>query len=203
MNKLLLLILLLFTTCILFAQRTPSTPNSIADSSMKKPTASKPVNAETGMSVTKNISDNLLSAKNLSRFNKALISAGLDETFRSRGPITVFIPDDEAFAKLSAGKMDSLSRFSNLPQLIAVLTYHAVPGKITTGKIAGQMNSKTGLATFTTLSGSKLYAKVDGGGIILVDDAGHQSKITKADIQQKNGLINVVDAVLLPKNKLL
>ena len=202
MNKLFSLILLLVTTCTLFAQRTPSTPSSIADSSMAKPAAAKPINAETGMSVTKNISDNLLSAKNLSRFNKALISAGLDETFRSRGPITVFIPDDEAFAKLSAGKMDSLSRLSNLPQLIAVLSYHAVPGKLTANKIAGQIDSKTGVATLLTLSGSKLYAKIDGGSIILVDDAGHQSKLTKADMQQKNGFIHIVDTVLLPKNKL-
>ncbi|MEO6632138.1 MAG: fasciclin domain-containing protein, partial [Mucilaginibacter sp.] len=202
MNKLLLITFLLLNSFGALAQVAPSTPTSIVDSSKAKPIV-KPPDVQTGMSVSKSISDNLFAASGYSRFYNALKSADLVETFMSRGPITVFIPDDAAFAKLSKGKVDSLLNPLNLPLLIAFVTYHAIPGKLSFKKIAKQIDKKTQVATLTTLSGSKLKAKIDGGNLILIDDTGHQSIVTKTDMTQGNGYIHLIDIPLSPKNKLI
>lgn len=202
MNKLILITVLIFSTHLAFAQVAPSTPNSIIDSTKTKPVV-KPPDVQTGMSVSKSISANLASSSTYSHFFNALKSADVVETFMSRGPITVFVPDDAAFAKLSKGKVDSLLNPGNLPLLIAFVTYHAVPGKLNFKRIAKKIDKKTQLATFTTLSGSKLMVKIEGGNLILIDDTGHQSTVTKADLEQGNGYIHLIDTPLLPKNKLI
>ncbi len=91
----------------------------------------------------------------------------------------------------------------NLPLLIAFVTYHAIPGKLNFRKLAKQIDSKTRVATFTTLSGAKLKAKMVGSNLILVDDTGHESTITKNDLPQINGFIHIIDTPLSPKNKLI
>ena len=202
MNKLLLITILLLTTFTAFAQVAPSTPTSIVDSTKAKPVV-KPPDMQTGMSVSKSISDNLASSSTYSQFFNALKSADVVETFMSRGPITVFVPDDAAFAKLSKGKVDSLLNPHNLPLLIAFVTYHAIPGKLSFRGIAKKIDKKTQLATLTTLSGSKLFAKIEGSNLILVDDAGHQSTVTKTDMAQGNGYIHLIDTPLSPKNKMI
>ncbi len=202
MNKLLVITVFLFTASVSFAQVTPSTPTSIVDSSKAKPVI-KPPDLKTGMSVSKSISVNLYESGGYTRFYNALKSADLVETFMSRGPITVFVPDDVAFTKLSKGKADSLLNPRNLPLLIAFVTYHAVPGKLSFKRIAKKIDKKTQLATLTTLSGSKLFAKIDGSNLILIDDTGHQSIVTKTDMEQGNGYIHLIDKPFSPKNKVI
>lgn len=202
MSKLLLITIFLFNASVASAQVAPSTPTSIVDSSKAKPVI-KPPDVQTGMSVSKSISVNLYESGNYSSFYSALKAADLVETFMSRGPITVFVPDDMAFAKLSKSKVDSLLNPRNLPLLIAFVTYHAVPGKLSLRGISKKIDKKTQLATLTTLSGSKLFAKIDGSNLILIDDTGHESVVTKTDMEQGNGYIHLIDKPFSPKNKLI
>jgi uncharacterized surface protein with fasciclin (FAS1) repeats len=204
--KKLVLILFLFITTDLLAQspNTPITPTDTTQRDPIKPPQSEDIDPVTDLNTGYYIADNLSMVKGFSKFYQLMDAAGLTETFRSRGPITIFLPGNEVVAKLSAGKTDSLLRKDNLPKLIALVSYHAVPGKLTFRKIASQIDKKTGIATFTTLSGGKLYAKYDGGrNLILVDETGRESIITRDGIKQHNGLVNVIDTVLQPKNRLL
>ena len=204
MNKLLLIVFILFSSTV-WAQ-SPNVPITPLDTTKRdpiKPPQSKDIDPATGLNTGYYIGDNVSMVKGFSSFYKLMDAAGLTETFRSRGPITVFIPTDEVLAKLSAGKTDSLLMTDNLPELIALVSYHAIPGKLTFGKIAKQIDGKTGLATFTTLSGGKLYAKYDSNrNFVLVDETGRQARITWEGIKQHNGLFNVIDTVLQPKNRL-
>ena len=205
MNKLLLIIFIILPFALL--AQSPNTPITPLDTTQRdpiKPPQSKDIDPVTGLNTGYYIGDNLSMVKTFSKFYKLMDAAGLTETFRSRGPITIFVPGDEAFAKLSAGKTDSLLMHNNLPQLIALISYHAVPGKLTLANITKQIDGKTGIATFTTLSGGKLYAKYDGNrNLILVDENGRQGIITRDGIKQYNGLFNIVDTILQPKSKLL
>jgi uncharacterized surface protein with fasciclin (FAS1) repeats len=204
MNKLIVFILLILPS-VLWAQspNAPITPTDTTKRDPIKPPQSKSVDPATGLNTGYYIADNLSMVKTFSKFYKLMDAAGLTETFRSRGPITVFIPNDLALAKLSVGRTDSLLMHNNLPQLIALVSYHAIPGKLTLGKIAKQIDGKTGLATFTTLSGGKLYARYDGNrNLVLIDETGRQAIITRDGIKQHNGLFNVIDTVLQPKNRL-
>ncbi|MEO8886022.1 MAG: fasciclin domain-containing protein [Mucilaginibacter sp.] len=204
MNKLFLSSLLLLTTCTLFAQVAPSTPKSIAEASVEKPVDVKGADPKTGMVSSYLIGDNIFLSKMGGSFYKAVKAAGMEETFKSRGPITLFLPNDQAFAKLSKGKIDSLYKPALLPHLIALIAYHAIPGNLRIDDLADKIDRKTGIATFTTLSGSKLYIKFDGNyNLVIVDDAGHQSIITQPQLPQSNGFIYVIDTVLQPKDKLL
>ncbi len=202
--KKLVLIFLIFFSGDLLAQ-SPNTSITSLDTTKTdaiKPPQSKDIDAATGLNTGYYIGDNLAMVKGFSTFFKLMDAAGLTETFRSRGPITVFIPSDEALAKLSAGKTDSLLRTNNLPELIALVSYHAIPGKLTLSKMAKQIDGKTGLATFTTLSGGKLYAKRDGGRLILIDETGQQAIVTRDGVKQHNGLFNIINTVLHPKKRL-
>lgn len=205
MNKLVAFILL-FLPSVLWAQspNVPITPLDTTKRDPVKPPQSKSVDAATGLNTGYYIADNLSMVKTFSKFYKLMDAAGLTETLRSRGPITIFVPSDQVIAKLSASRMDSLLMKNNLPNLISLIAYHVVPGKLTLKKIAGQIDKKTGIATFTTLSGGKLYAKYDGNhNLMLVDETNHQSIITRDGIKQNNGIFNMIDTVLQPKNRLL
>lgn len=202
MNKLLLFAFSLISGVVL--AQSPNAPITPLDTTKRdpiKPPQSNDIDPTTGINTGYAIPENL--AKVSATFYKLTEAAGLAETLRSRGPITMFVPQEQAFTKLSKDKMDSLLRPGNMPQLIALVSYHAVPGKLTLRKIASQIDSKTGVATFTTLSGGKLYAKYDANrNLVLVDETGHQSIIAIDGIEQYNGIINIIDTVLQPKNRL-
>ncbi len=118
----------------------------------------------------------------------AVKAAGLVETLKSSGPFTVFAPTDAAFAKLPAGTVENLLKPENKQQLVAVLTYHVLPGKVTSGDISGKA------AAVKTVQGQAV--KVDAtNGSVMVDAA----KVTSADIAASNGVIHVIDTVILPK----
>lgn len=117
--------------------------------------------------------------------------------------LTVFAPDNDAFAKLAPGKMDSLMfNTKRQPDLIALVTYHVIPGILKAKDIIHQIKANNGTATFITLTGNKLTAKLDANrNIVLIDENGGQSVISKFDIPQNNGIIHIVNAVLIPKSK--
>lgn len=135
-------------------------------------------------------------------FYRTIRFANLSETIRSRGPITVFAPDNDAFAKMSPGKLDSLLNTKRQPDLIAMVTYHVIPGVLKVKDILHEIRENNGTATFITLTGNKLMAKLDANrNIVLIDENGGQSVISKFDIPQNNGVIHIINAVLIPKFK--
>ena len=133
------------------------------------------------------IVDTAVSAGNFETLVAAVKAADLVDTLKGDGPFTVFAPTDEAFAKLPAGTVDDLLKPENKDKLIGILTYHVLPGKIMSGDIAGQKTM------VETVHGSKL--SVDATDGVKVDEA----KVTKADIETSNGVIHVIDTVVLPK----
>lgn len=149
-----------------------------------------------------NIADNISAFKPASLFSKSLKLCGLVQTFNDPGPLTVFLPADSAFNKLSPGKLDTLLTPQKKYDLIAKITYHALPGKVSSKNIAKEISRGKGLAVFRTLSGAPLKAQFDGtGNIMLIDETGGKSIIQKRDMKQQNGLIHLVSGVLAPKTK--
>ncbi|HEY9533777.1 MAG TPA: fasciclin domain-containing protein [Mucilaginibacter sp.] len=151
---------------------------------------------------TDDATTNIYNSPEFWSFYRAIKFANLSETIRSRGPLTVFAPDNDAFAKMPPGKMDSLLDVKRRPDLIAMVTYHVIPGLLKAKDIIHEINAHNGTATFTTLTGNKLMAKLDSNrNIVLIDENGGQSVISKFDIPQNNGVIHIITAVLMPKFK--
>jgi transforming growth factor-beta-induced protein len=136
---------------------------------------------------TKDIVDTAVAAGSFKTLAAALQDAGLIETLKSKGPFTVFAPTDEAFAKLPAGTVDDLLKPENKQKLVAILTYHVVPGKVLAAQVTKMNSAKT-------VNGESLTISVKGGAV-MVDNA----KVVKADIVCSNGVIHIIDSVLLPK----
>src|SRR3954468_287857 len=132
------------------------------------------------------IVDTAVSAGSFTTLATALQAAGLVDTLKGQDPFTVFAPTDEAFAKLPAGTVEELLKPDNKDKLVAILTYHVVPAKAMAKDVAG-------LPTAKTVNGKDLKLKADGGNV-MVDKA----KVTKADIEASNGVIHVIDTVLMP-----
>ena len=128
----------------------------------------------------------------------AVKAAGLVDTLSGTGPFTVFAPTNAAFGKLPAGTVDNLLKPENKAQLQSVLTYHVVPGKLMAKDVLGAIKAGGGKAVVTTVQGSKLTASVMGNKVILTDSKGRMSHVTTADLDATNGVIHVVDSVLLP-----
>jgi uncharacterized surface protein with fasciclin (FAS1) repeats len=128
----------------------------------------------------------------------AVKAAGLVETLSSPGPFTVFAPTDAAFAKLPAGTVETLVKPENKGTLTAILTYHAVAGKVTAGDLVKLINANGGKATITTVQGGKLTAELVGGKVVITDGAGGKTTVTTADVMTSNGVIHVTDGVFLP-----
>jgi len=205
MRKTVFIVCIILNPCLLFAQ-TPAlkTPDpTVAVAQPAKPSKSSlKIIAGTNMLAANDIVTNLSRSKELSTFYRIVEAAGLNETFNSKGPITVFVPNDQAFANLPPGKLDTLLKTEHKYDLIALITYHVLPGKITAKEIGRQINSNKGQATFITLTGSKLTAKLNADrNIILIDENGGQSVISRFDISQNNGLIDIIASVLVPKFK--
>ena len=137
-----------------------------------------------------------------SPINKTLVAAvkagGLVDTLNSPGPFTVFAPTDDAFAKLPAGTVDTLVKPENKDTLDNILTYHDVAGKISSRQLAKMIKEGGGKATLKTVQGEDLTATMSGGKIMLTDAKGGMSTITTADVFQSNGVIHVIDTVVMP-----
>lgn len=162
--------------------------------------AQKPV--EVGgapMYPTKNIIENAVNSKDHTTLVAAVKAAGLVETLQGTGPFTVFAPTNAAFAKLPAGTVDNLLKPENKATLSAVLTYHVVAGKFSSADVANAIKAGNGNAEFKTVQGGRLWAMKQGKDVVLKDEKGNISKITIMDVNQSNGVIHVIDAVVMPQ----
>lgn len=149
--------------------------------------AAAPVVAHDHVGATADIVDTAVAAGSFTTLAAALQAAGLVETLKGDGPFTVFAPTDEAFAKLPAGTVETLLKPENKAQLVAVLTYHVVPGKVTAADVAK-------LTSAETVNGQSVKIEV-ADGAVSVDGA----RVTATDIAASNGVIHVIDSVILPK----
>jgi uncharacterized surface protein with fasciclin (FAS1) repeats len=147
---------------------------------------------------TKNIVENAVNSKDHTTLVAAVKAAGLVDTLEGPGPFTVFAPTNEAFDKLPAGTVDTLLKPENLDQLKKILTYHVVAGKLSSADLKKQIKMGKGKAMLKTVSGGTLWAMMDGNSIVLKDEKGDLARITQADVFQSNGLIHVIDTVVLP-----
>jgi uncharacterized surface protein with fasciclin (FAS1) repeats len=146
----------------------------------------------------KNIIENAVNSKDHTTLVAAVKAAGLVETLSGKGPFTVFAPVNSAFDKLPAGTVDTLLKPENKAMLTKVLTYHVVAGKMDSKAIAKAIKNGGGKAELTTVSGGKLTAAMEGSSLVLTDEKGGKSTVTIADVKQSNGVIHVVDSVVLP-----
>jgi uncharacterized surface protein with fasciclin (FAS1) repeats len=148
---------------------------------------------------SKDIIENALNSKDHTTLVAAVKAAGLVETLKSKGPFTVFAPTNAAFAKLPPGTVDGLLKPEAKPTLAKILTYHVVSGRLDSKSIAAMIKKGGGKASLKTVQGGTLTAWMDGKALALKDEAGGESRVSIADVFQKNGVIHVVDTVLMPK----
>ncbi len=160
--------------------------------------AKNPMVGGAAMYPTKNIVQNAVNSKDHTTLVAAVKAAGLVETLSSKGPFTVFAPTNAAFAKLPAGTVESLVQPENKGTLTSILTYHVLPGKVTSGQIAAAIAKHRGTATFKTVQGESLKFMKHGNGYMITDAKGGTAMITIANVNQSNGVIHVIDSVLLP-----
>jgi uncharacterized surface protein with fasciclin (FAS1) repeats len=147
----------------------------------------------------KNIIENAVNSADHTTLVAAVKAAGLVETLEGTGPFTVFAPTNEAFAKLPAGTVDTLLKPENKATLTKVLTYHVVSGKLGQAELKKQIKEGKGKAELSTVSGGKLWASMKDGHLVLTDEKGGTSTVTIPNVFQSNGVIHVVDTVLMPK----
>jgi uncharacterized surface protein with fasciclin (FAS1) repeats len=150
------------------------------------------------MFASKNIVENAVNSKDHTTLVAAVKAAGLVETLMSAGPFTVFAPTNAAFAKLPAGTVETLVKPENKDTLTSILTYHVVAGKMTAADIAKAIKAGGGKASLTTVNGGSLTAAMVGKKLVLTDTKGTKSTVTIANVMQSNGVIHVVDTVVLP-----
>jgi len=147
---------------------------------------------------TKDIVDNAVNSKDHTTLVAAVKAAGLVETLKGAGPFTVFAPTNAAFDKLPAGTVETVLKPENKEMLTKILTYHVVAGKMDAKTIAKAIKAGNGKAELTTVSGGKLWASMQGSKLILTDEKGGTAAVTIANVIQKNGVIHVIDTVLMP-----
>lgn len=147
---------------------------------------------------TKNIVENAVNSADHTTLVAAVKAAGLVETLASKGPFTVFAPTNAAFEKLPAGTVETLVKPENKATLTKILTYHVVAGNNDAKSIMKAIKKGKGKAVFTTVAGGKLTASMNGKNVILTDEKGGKSAVTIADVRQSNGVIHVIDTVVLP-----
>lgn len=147
---------------------------------------------------SKNIVENAVNSNDHTTLVAAVKAAGLVETLMGKGPFTVFAPVNKAFDALPKGTVETLLKPENKEQLTAVLTYHVVPGNHDAGKLMAMAKKNDGQTMLTTVQGEKLTVKIDGKKVWIIDSKGGAAEVTIADVHQKNGVIHVIDHVLLP-----
>lgn len=150
------------------------------------------------MLASKDIVDNAINSKDHTTLVAAVKAAGLVETLKGPGPFTVFAPTNAAFDALPKGTVDKLLQPSMKADLTKVLTYHVVSGNLDSKAIAAQIEAGGGKAMLKTVEGEDLTASMDGDKLVLTDAKGGKSTVTIADVRQSNGVIHVVDSVLMP-----
>jgi uncharacterized surface protein with fasciclin (FAS1) repeats len=151
------------------------------------------------MFADKNIVENALNSKDHTTLVAAVKAAGLVETREGKGPFTVFAPTNEAFAALPAGTVETLLKPANKDKLVKILTCHVVGAKAMSADVAKMVKDDGGMHKVKTVGGCELTLKDDGGKVTVTDENGNVANVTIADVEQSNGVIHVIDKVLLPK----
>lgn len=160
--------------------------------------AANPMVGGAPMFASKTIVDNAVNSKDHTTLVAAVSAAGLVPTLQSDGPFTVFAPTNAAFAKLPAGTVDTLLKPENEPALTGVLTYHVIAGKLSGRDLMAMAAKNGGMTSLKTVQGETLTARSNGKMLMLTDAKGGTANVTIADVNQSNGVIHVIDAVLLP-----
>ncbi|MES2288993.1 MAG: fasciclin domain-containing protein [Pseudomonadota bacterium] len=160
--------------------------------------AANPMVGGAAMYPTKNIVQNAVNSKDHTTLVAAVKAAGLVDTLSGPGPFTVFAPTNAAFNKLPAGTVDTLVKPENKATLTSILTYHVVAGRMTAADIAAKIKAGHGKAMLTTVNGGMLTASMMGKTLVLTDAKGGMSHVTIGNVMQSNGVIHVVDTVLMP-----
>ncbi len=148
---------------------------------------------------SKNIVENAVNSKDHTTLVAAVKAAGLVETLSGPGPFTVFAPTNKAFEKLPAGTVETLVKPENKATLTGILTYHVVAGKMSATDLVKAIKDGGGKASLTTVAGGTLTAMMKGKNVVLTDAKGGTSTVTIADVNQSNGVIHVIDTVLMPQ----
>jgi uncharacterized surface protein with fasciclin (FAS1) repeats len=149
---------------------------------------------------SKNIIENAINSKDHTTLVAAVKAAGLVETLETPGPFTVFAPTNNAFALLPKGTVETLLKPENKSKLTGILTYHVVSGKLDSKELAAQIKAGNGTAELKTVAGGKLWVMMKGNKIVLKDENGGMATVTIKNVYQSNGVIQVIDHVLLPKS---
>ncbi|MEO7157161.1 MAG: fasciclin domain-containing protein [Vicinamibacterales bacterium] len=148
---------------------------------------------------SKDIIDNAVNSKDHTTLVAAVKAAGLVETLKGAGPFTVFAPTNAAFAKLPAGTVDTLLKPENKGMLTGILTYHVVPGRLDAAALMGMAAKMQGKTILKTVNGDELTVEVKGKKVMVRDSKGNAATVTTANVYQSNGVIHVIDQVLMPK----
>ncbi|MCA1590436.1 MAG: fasciclin domain-containing protein [Acidobacteria bacterium] len=146
----------------------------------------------------KNIVENAMNSADHTMLVAAVKAAGLVDTLSGKGPFTVFAPINRAFTALPAGTVDTLLMPENKGTLAKVLTYHVVAGNFSAKSIMKAIKKGKGTAEFKTVSGGTLKAMMEGDVVVLMDEKGGKARVTIADVRQSNGVIHVVDTIVMP-----
>lgn len=186
---------LVLTSAVVFAACQSQTPSATDESSVENSETEVMMDAENeqAMEQSNTIVDVASSSEDFSTLVTAVQAADLVETLQSDGPFTVFAPTNDAFSKLPAGTVDTLLMPENKDQLASVLTYHVVAGKTMASDLSHGMK-------ITTVQGQQLTVEITGDAVMLVDANGSKATVTQTDLQASNGVVHVIDSVVLPKN---
>ena len=157
-----------------------------------------PMVGGSAMLSTKDIIDNAVNSKDHTTLVAAIKAAGLVETLKGKGPFTMFAPTNAAFAALPAGTVDTLLKPENKGTLTGILTYHVVSGRLDAKAISAKIKAGKGKATLTTVQGAMLTVRSTGKAVTVTDAKGNVAKVTIANVYQSNGVIHVIDKVLMP-----
>jgi len=149
---------------------------------------------------SKNIVENAVNSEDHTTLVAAVKAAGLVETLASEGPFTVFAPVNDAFEALPEGTVETLLKPENKEALAGILTYHVVAGKVSAKDVLSLIKKGNGQAVVPTVNGDQLTFTTSGGSVYVADTSGNKAKVTIADVNQSNGVIHVIDTVLLPKS---
>lgn len=174
--------------------------NTMAPSNTNTATGSNPMVGGAAMLASRDIVDNAVESKDHTTLVAAVKAADLVATLKGAGPFTVFAPTNAAFDKVPKATLDGLLKPESKKALSGILTYHVVAGKQDAASIAKAIEAGNGKATFKTVAGGNLTASLEGTNVILTDENGGKSTVTIADVMQSNGVIHVVDKVLMPKS---
>lgn len=156
------------------------------------------ISALTTFAQTNDVVDIAISSKDHTTLVAAVKAADLVATLKSKGPFTVFAPTNSAFGNLPKGTLETLLKPESKATLAGILTYHVIAGNLDTKAVVEAIEKGKGKAVLTTVNGAKLTASLEGKNVILTDAKGGKSKVTATDLKGSNGVVHVIDAVLLP-----